>query len=526
MSIPDRERLSRRRLLARGGAVAGAVGLAPLLGSADAFATSEATPRRGGELVIARSTEPTQFDPAASIVSGDVWTLDKFFEPLYAVDAKGKLVPWLARSYEVAKGGKQFTFHLRPGVKFSDGSPLTSADVKFSIDRARKGKGPLSFLDGPIVSISTPSSSTVVFHLSAPWAPFLSDISAFTNGILPHNFGGKSEKAFFAKPIGTGPFTLGAFTKGSSVRLVRNPHYWRAGKPYVDSVRINLVPDDNTRVLQLKGGQVGIIEGVPAASVKDLKSAKNVRVGLFSAWSADLVFMNQKMKPFQDRNVRRAIAYGIDRKAIVAATVFGTAQVGGSFFPPLLQYYAASTPVLQHDPEKAKAALAASSAKGGFDTEIMVPSGNVVWNSTAQLIQAQLQPIGINVKVTQKEIGDFKSSFAAFKYQIMINNAINDISDPDEMASFQVDAVKGGSDSFWTGYNNPAAIKLVRQAQSQFNSQKRAALYRKIQAIVAQDAPFIALSYPPYIWGSSKKVNGFAVNPGGAFRLEDVWLSA
>jgi peptide/nickel transport system substrate-binding protein len=522
----EQDRQSRRSLLARGGAVAGAIGLAPLLGSAEAFAAESAGPRRGGELVIARSTEPTQFDPAASIVSGDVWTLDKLFEPLYIVDPKGKLTPWLATSYDVAKGGKQFTFHLRPGVKFSDGTPLTAADVKFSIDRARKAKGPLSFLDGPIVTIAAPDTHTVVFHLSAPWAPFVSDISAFTNSILPRNFGGKSEKAFFAKPVGTGPFTLDTFAKGKEVRLVANPHYWRAGRPYVSSVRINLVPDDNTRVLQLKGGQAGIIEGVPAASVKDLRSSSKVRVGIFSAWSADLVFMNEKIKPFQDRNVRRAIAYGIDRKAIVAATSFGTAQVAGSFFPPLLQYYDPNTPVLQHDPAKAKAALDASSAKGGFKTEIMVPSGNVVWNSTAQLIQAQLQPIGIDVTVTQKEIADFKSSFAAFKYQIMINNAINDISDPDEMASFQVDAVNGGSDSFWTAYDNPAAIKLVREAQKQFVSQKRAALYKKIQATVAQDAPFIPLSYPPYIWGSSKKVNGFAVNPGGAYRLEDVWLSS
>ena len=229
----EQDRQSRRSLLARGGAVAGAIGLAPLLGSAEAFAAGSASPRRGGELVIARSTEPTQFDPAASIVSGDVWTLDKLFEPLYIVDPKGKLTPWLATSYDVAKGGKQFTFHLRPGVKFSDGTPLTAADVKFSIDRARKAKGPLSFLDGPIVTIAAPDTHTVVFHLSAPWAPFVSDISAFTNSILPKNFGGKSEKAFFAKPVGTGPFMLDTFAKGKEVRLVANPHYWRAGRPYV-----------------------------------------------------------------------------------------------------------------------------------------------------------------------------------------------------------------------------------------------------------------------------------------------------
>ena len=107
----------------------------------------------------------------------------------------------------------------------------------------------------------------------------------------------------------------------------------------------------------------------------------------------------------------------------------------------------------------------------------------------------------------------------------MINNAINDISDPDEMASFELDVKSGGSSSYWSSYNSPAVTKLVHQAQAEFNSQKRAALYAKIQNQVAQDAPFVPLDYPPYIYAFTKKVQGFAVNPGGAYRLEDVWLT-
>jgi len=106
----------------------------------------------------------------------------------------------------------------------------------------------------------------------------------------------------------------------------------------------------------------------------------------------------------------------------------------------------------------------------------------------------------------------------------MINGATNDISDPDEMASFQVDVKNGGSHSFWTYYDNPEAIALVHRAETEFNSAKRAALYAQIQAIVAQDAPFIALDYPPNIYAWSPRLHGFAVNPGGAYRLEDVWL--
>jgi peptide/nickel transport system substrate-binding protein len=107
---------------------------------------------------------------------------------------------------------------------------------------------------------------------------------------------------------------------------------------------------------------------------------------------------------------------------------------------------------------------------------------------------------------------------------MFIDYAINDISDADEMASFEVDVVNGGSTSYWSNYNSPTAIKLVRAAQAEFNPRRRAALYAQVQKIVSQDAPFVPLDYPTYILARSKKVHGFAVNPGGAYRLEDVWL--
>jgi peptide/nickel transport system substrate-binding protein len=108
---------------------------------------------------------------------------------------------------------------------------------------------------------------------------------------------------------------------------------------------------------------------------------------------------------------------------------------------------------------------------------------------------------------------------------MFIDYAINDISDPDEMASFELDTKDGGSSSYWSNYDNPKVIALVHEAEGEFNATKRAALYAQIQSIVAEDAPFVALDYPPYIYATSKSVQGFAVNPGGAYRLEDVWLS-
>src|SRR5205085_10406483 len=174
--------------------------------------------------------------------------------------------------------------------------------------------------------------------------------------------GGKSDAEFFKNPVGTGPFMLnGAFTAGASTMTLKpNPNYWQKGKPYLDQVDFVSVDNDNQRVLQLRGGQVQVIDSVPPAQVAALKASSDLTVGLYPAWEVDLLVFNEKLDKFADRNVRRAISYAIDRPALVHAATFGTAKAGGSFFPPSLQYYAKSTPLLNGNVKAAKAELAKS----------------------------------------------------------------------------------------------------------------------------------------------------------------------
>ena len=207
------------------------------------------------------------------------------------------------------------------------------------------------------------------------------------------------------------------------------------------------------------------------------------------------------------------------------AASFGTAKPGGSFFPPSLQYYSASTPVLAYSLSAAKSELAQSKFPKGFSTKLLIDGGVQKWVTFAQIIKAQLQPIGIDVEITPLDHSAFEATFQKYDYDMFIDYAINDISDPDEMASFEVDVKNGGSESYWSNYDNPKAIALVHEAEAEYDNTKRAALYSQIQEIVAEDAPFVALDYPPYIYAVSHNVNGFAVNPGGAYRLEDVWLT-
>jgi peptide/nickel transport system substrate-binding protein len=238
----------------------------------------------------------------------------------------------------------------------------------------------------------------------------------------------------------------------------------------------------------------------------------------------DLLFFNERLAKYRDRHVRRAINHAINIPELAHVTTFGTAQPGNSFFPPSLQYYA-KVPTLEYSLSAARAELAKSAYPHGFSTSILVPSGNTQYVDAATIVQQALQPLKIDVSIQQKDNAAYTAAFEAFNYEAMINGATNDISDPDEMASFQVDFENGGSHSFWTYYNDPKAISLVRKAETQFNSAQRASLYAKIQAIVAQDAPYIALDYPPNIYAWQPRLQGFAVNPGGAYRLENVWLT-
>ena len=530
--------ISRRDVFRYGLGASTLIALGPLLPETSGAATSTATkrfrrsarprfePEEGRNAEVRRSVAPTTLDPANTIIAGDIYTLDKIFEPLFVTNPKGELTPWLASSYKLSNGNKTVTFPLRPGVKFSNGKPLTAADVVFSINRSRhNAAGPLSFLDGAITSIGAAGNS-VVIHLSSPWAPIISDISVFANAIIPDNFGGKSEAEFFKAPIGTGPFTLSSFTPdATSLTLKANPHYWQAGKPYLDEVEFLYVDNDNQRVLQIEGGQVNIIDTVPPANVASLKGNASVTVEQFPAWEVDLLVLNEKLPQYADRHVRRAITYAINRPALVHAANFGTGLPAGSFFPPSLQYYSAATPVLAYSLTKAKAELAQSKYPKGFSTKLLVDGGNQKFVTYAQIIKSQLAPLGIDVTITSLDHSAFESTFQKFDYDMFIDYAINDISDPDEMASFELDFKDGGSSSYWSSYDNPAVIKLVHQAEAEFNSTKRAALYAQIQSLVAEDAPFVPLDYPPYIYATSKSVQGFAVNPGGAYRLEDVWLT-
>jgi peptide/nickel transport system substrate-binding protein len=507
-------------------ALAGCAVLAALtLGPSASARSTAGTPTKGGDIVIARTLDSTSMDNTSVFDNESIWVFTNMLETLYTVAPDGKNVkPWLATSYTLSKDKKTYVFQLRKGVKFHNGGEMTSADVKFSLDAARTTKGGWGYIDAAIASVTPKGKYAVVIKTKYPWSPLVADIALFSNAIVPKNYGGKTKKQFYTAPVGTGPFKWDHWTHGKELKLDRFDSYWQKGKPYLNSVTWTNVPDDNTRLLQLKGGQATVDEFPGWSQVAPLKATSGITMTLFPSTRTDYVEFNEHFKPYQDVHVRRAISYAIDRKALVKAILFGNGSPANSFLPPQVPYYDKNSPGLQYDMTKAKAEMAKSTVPKGFTTTFEAIGGQLDSETIAQVVQSAVKPLGIKVNIVKKDANAANADWQAAKYPGMTTSYWTmDIADPDELVSFSIDPSQGAH-SFQTFYNSPAAIKATKAATREFDPAKRQALYSTVQRIAAQDAFMGFLYYSPFRYAYSSKLQGFQVYPTGNYHLEDAWL--
>jgi peptide/nickel transport system substrate-binding protein len=494
-------------------------------GTSSSSGGSSGAPVHGGNLVIANNADAQSMNNTTVFDNNSIWIFEQIFQPLYTVSKDGKsTTPYLATGYTMSADKKTYTFTLRPGVKFSNGKPMTSADVKFSIEQNIKATKGWAYIDTAIKSIDTPSPGTVVINLKFAWAPLLADLSLFANGVVPNNYGGETEDAFYQHPIGTGPFKWDYWHKGQALKLVKNTFYWQKGLPYLNSVTWTDVASDNTRELQLKGGQAQVDEFPAWSTVSALKSTPNVSMDLFNSTQTNYLSFNEKVKPFQDVHVRRAISLAIDRNALVKAVLFGNGKPANSLFPPQVPYYDPSSPGLQLNIAQAKKEMAESSVPHGFTTTILIPSGNSDYSTISTILQAELKPLGITVKVQTLDPNTADTNQQTLKYDMTLTLWTMDIPDPDELATFAVDPTSGAQ-SFFTAYDNPTVVKDAHLAEQTTTPATRQTLYNTIQTDVAQDAFMAYLYYSPYPYATTTNVHGFFVTPLGNYQLQHVWLS-
>jgi peptide/nickel transport system substrate-binding protein len=493
-------------------------------GGAGGGASAGSSPTPGGNLVIARAGDALSMNPTTTFDNNSIYVMEQMMEPLFMVSPDGKSVqPWLASSYTMSPDKLTYTIKLRSGVKFSNGQPLTAADVKFSLDQNTKtGNQGWGYINSAINTVTAVNPSTVQIKLKYAWAPLLADLSLFSNSIVPNNYGGKTEAAFYNAPIGTGPFIWNTWKKGQYIKVLKNSTYWQPGKPYLNSVTWQNVPDANTRALQLQGGQIDINAAPDWSSFATLKNTPNINTYAFPSTELDYIALNEKRTPFNDVHIRRAISYALDRQAMVKAVLYGNGTAANSLLSPGTPYYDKNAGGLTYNVAKAKAELAQSSKPNGFTTSLLIASGDPNQAAVAQIMQSELKAIGITLNITQMDPTANHQARLAGNFDMAYSLWTMDIPDPDEWTSWATNP-SGGARSAFTSYNNPKVIALNQQAQRETDPTKRASLYAQLQQLTGQDAFLAYLYYAPYAYATTSSVHGFQVTPLGNSHLENVY---
>ncbi len=504
--------------------------------AAGLFAAPAQAQTRGGTLVFARQADCIYLDPVHIQINADIWISLNIYDMLIlpTLDGKG-LKPGLATDYKLSDDGLSVTLHLRHDVKFGDGSPITLEDVKWSLERAgnQDSGGTFAFLLSSLASVETAPPDTIIVHLKHPDPAILHALATFNAAIVPEHLvlgapGATLEeksKAFAEHPVGSGPFMVKSWTHNSEMVLARNPYYWQKaddGKPlpYLDEIRLPIIPDDATRILKLKAGEIDATEFVPLARVAEMKADPNINMILFP--SEKVIYLNLdnrptlpdgRKNPMADAKVRQALNYATDKEALVQVLTYGVGTLSKSVMPMSTPLSYSDGVPYPYDPDKAKQMLADAGYPNGFEVTSLVVAGTADDIAELSAVQQMWSQVGVTLKIQQVENATRNALENDGKFEMETQLWTNDIDDPNEITSYFM--YPPTIDSNHTGFDDKDIQHWFEASQNEVDTAKRGALYKQIQQRYVADAPIIFLLEIPYPIATRKTVKGFVQIPLG-----------
>ncbi|WP_375776792.1 ABC transporter substrate-binding protein [Bradyrhizobium sp. ma5] len=449
-------------------------------------------------VVMGMTLEPPGLDPtnAAAAAIAEV-TLYNVYETLTKINEDGSVSPLLAESWQASPDLKTYTFKLRKGVKFHNGEPFDSAAVKFTFDRAA---APASTnkdrsLYQAFASVTAPDPETIVVALkySEPNLPFL--LGQASGSIVEP----KSAPTDVTQPVGTGPYTLGSWAKGSSITLVKWPEYRNAAAIKLSKVTIRFIGDPAAQVAALLSGDVDAFPRVAAArSLAQFKADPRFNVLIGGSRTKTIVGINERKKPLDDVRVRRAILAAIDRKAMIDGAVDGFGTPIGSFYTPGSLGYVDTTGINPYDPELAKKLLAEAGVKTPLELSLKLPPPSYA-RQGGEVLAAQLAKVGIVAKIENVE-------WAQWLSQVFTGPHNYDLTIVAHVEPF--DLVKMTEPDYYLGYKSEAFNALYQQIMATPDEAGRAKLLGDAQRMLATDAVAGFLFQPQLITIANKKLKG------------------
>jgi peptide/nickel transport system substrate-binding protein len=530
---------SRREFLRVSGlSSVGALLALSAIGSTTLAGVTQAAAQSGGEMTIikaisgdAQTIDPRlNFQPRASEMVANMY--DQLVAYKIVQNNQGQLVadstqpvPLLAESWEVSPDGLDWTFHLRKDAKFHSGNPITAADAKWSFERGdqiqKDGWFDMQVIalddrkNGHTVSdaINVIDDNTFTMHVQRRTPYFLqvlsnAGVTIYDSELMKQNATDDDPwAANFLKDhdAGSGPFMLDSIEPGVQIVMNRFDGYFQGPAP-ASQLLFKVIPSAADRSLLLQNGSVHFAEELTLDTVQQLTNAPQVQVVSYPSTDQLLLMMNTTVGPMQDQKVRQAVSSAVPYDQIAQNVYFGYAQAGGGPIPMGMPTYDQRAPFYTTDMAKAKAALGSSGSPNGFPVTLTIDASRPQWEAAALLIQNALAPMGITVNIDKLAPANFNDQFFTGQLPFFTFQALSWVNDPTYLLQLLWET---GSYGNKVNYSDPQLDTLAMQAKTTSDDQARADIFKKIQALMLQDAPAAWLVQPNFVLASSKSVTGY-----------------
>ncbi|MGL4252796.1 MAG: glutathione ABC transporter substrate-binding protein [Fusobacteriaceae bacterium] len=469
-------------------------------------------------LVVAQGADAKTLDPHATNDQPSSRVSAQIYDRLVEQDEKMQPQPGLAEKWE-QPDPRTTVFHLRKGVKFHNGEELKASDVKFTLDRMMASPT-VAHIAGSLEKVEVVDDYTVKLITKQPFGPLLNHLAHTAASILNEKAVKEGGDAYGQKPVGTGPYMINTWQAGDSITLKANPDYYKGASP-IPTVVFRNIPEGTNRTIGLETQEIDIAYDIEPMDKKRVADDQDLTLIEEPSLSMAYLGFNTNKKPFDDKRVRQAIAYGIDVQPIIDTVYQGAGTPANSPIGPLVFGYSKDAKGYPHDMAKAKELMKESGHENGFDFKIWT-NDSPARRDIATIVQDQLKPLGVNVAIETLEWGAYLDGTARGDHDMFILGWVSVTGDADYglYALFHSSAKGGaGNRSF---YSNPEVDALLDQARGSTDNNERVGLYDKAQKMIQEDLPIITLAYTTQNVGVQKNVMNFKMNPAGHHKVYGV----
>ena len=478
------------------------------------------------DLVIAIEGGVGSLDPQNAMDTNSITAAGGIYESLVSFDGQRNIVPLLAESWEISEDGLTYTFHLKEGVKFQDGSDFDAEAVKANFARVmdkdnglkQTGRWYRKMDDGssvPRVTVNAVDEKTVQFQLLEGWSSFLNVLTLFVY-ISPASIRQYGKDVMY-HPCGTGPYVLKEWKEGDKVVLTPNKEYWGT-VPSVDSVTIQTVPEAGTRTAGLQTGEYDVVYPMTSDQIQAVTSDPDISISSVPSNIMRYVTLNLDVKELSDLRVRQAINYAVDKDAYVQVMYGGYATIADSVFPSTISYYQPQQ-VYRFDLEKAKSLMKEAGYENGFDLTIWCDNTTQEIKG-ATFIQQQLKQININVTVVPYDAGTMDADIYVERDEAKVqmwyvNWSASNFSADSTVRALLYSTMEPPTSANTAYYENQDFDTKLDEALKTADTEQQKQLYGECQKIAWNDCPWIFLAVDNVLSASRPYVSGVSVNPDG-----------